>query len=401
MPEFAAAAAEVHDRLVALRHEFHAHPETGFEEKWTAARVLSELHTMPNLKIRSGLGGTGVMATLNGGKAGPCVALRADMDALPLQEENPGLPYASTQPGKMHACGHDGHMTCLLGAALVLTRLADELPGTVKFIFQPAEEGGGGGRVLVEDEGVLDNPTVDAAFALHGWPETPRGQVIAGQGPVLAATAPIDITVSGKGAHAAYPHTGSDVVLAAAHIVTALQAISSRWDPVDPVVVSVCRVDAGQTYNVLPEVCSMKGTIRAMRQGSHDSVVQRVRRVVEATAAAHGCTATVEVQPGYPALVNDPTCANLVAQVAGELLGPDAVITDPPPTMGGEDFAFFARRVPAAFYRIGMRAPDRTDYPALHSPNFDFADEIIELGVRLHCEIAWRFLSDPPLWRCG
>ncbi|MHC4610154.1 MAG: M20 metallopeptidase family protein [Planctomycetota bacterium] len=401
MPDFAVAIAEIHDRLVELRHELHAHPELAFEEKWTAARVLTELQNLPNLKIRSGLAGTGIVAILNADRPGPCIALRADMDALPLAEDNPDLPYASTQPGKMHACGHDGHTTCLVGAATVLAGVADELPGKVKFIFQPAEESGGGGHRLVERESVLDNPRVDAAFALHGWPQAKLGQIVVGQGPVLAAATAFEVTVRGQGAHAAYPHTGNDVVLTSAHIITALQSIASRWNPVDPVLVSVCHLDAGHAFNVLPELCRMKGTIRGLRQGSHDAVVERVRHIVETTAATYGCSAAVELDLGYPALVNDPTCAGLVAEVARDSFGAEAVITDPPPGMGGEDFSFYARCVPATWYRIGVWHPDVPSCPALHSPQYNFADEAVDVGVRMHCEIARRFLNDPPKWHCG
>ena len=401
MPEFAAAIDDIRDRLVALRHELHAHPELAFQEKWTAARVLTELQSLEGLKIRSGLAGTGIVATLNHDRPGPCLALRAELDALPLQERNPELPYASTQPGKMHACGHDGHMACLVGAAQVLSRLADELPGKIKLIFQPAEEMGGGGARLAELEGVLDNPRVDAAFALHGWPKVELGQVIVGRGPVLAAATPFEIMVRGAGAHAAYPHTGSDVVLASAYIITALQSVASRWDPMDPVLVSVCHLDAGQTANVLPEACRMMGTVRGLRQASHDAVAERVRRIVESTAAVHGCTASVQFLFGYPALVNDPTCADLVTEAASRLLGSEAVIQAPRPSLGAEDFAFLARRVPAALCRLGISPPGAPPCPPLHSPQYDFPDAAIDIGVGLHCQVAYRFLCDPPTWRCG
>ena len=401
MPDYAAAIAELRPHLVTLRHDLHAHPELAFEEKRTAARVLAELQPLENLKIRSGLAGTGIVALLNADHRGPCVALRADMDALPLQEDHPDLLYASTEPDRMHACGHDGHTACLVGAAQVLSGAADELPGKVKFIFQPAEESHGGGCRLVEDEGVLADPTVSAVFALHGWPDAELGQVIVGQGPILAAAAALEITVSGRGAHAAYPHEANDVVLASAQIVTALQSVASRWDPVDPVVISICHLQAGHAHNVLPERCRMRGTIRALRQGSYDALVRRVRHIVATTAHAHGCTAAVDFLPGYPALANDPTCARIVADVAADLFGADSVITDPPPSMGGEDFAFYARRVPAALFRIGVAQPDGPSCPPLHSPRFDFPDAAIDIGVRLHCEIAHRCLAEAPLWPCG
>ncbi len=394
MPDFDSAIQRLKRELVDLRHELHAHPELGFEEKWTAARLLQELEPLPGLELRSGLAKTGIEAVLNRHKLGPCVLLRADMDALPIQEDHPGLEYASTIPGKMHACGHDGHMSCLIGAAKVLTHFSEDLPGKVKFIFQPAEEGGGGGGKLVDEEGVLENPDVDAAFGLHGWPDVEVGQVMVGSGPVLAAATAFSVTLNGTGAHAAYPHTGNDVILAAAHTITALQAISSRWDPVDPVLVSVTMVQAGHTHNVLPGTCRLMGTVRGLAQESHDQVMDKVRHIVGRSASVFGCTGDVEFKPGYPALHNDAKCAAFVSRIALELLDHENVVTDPPPGMGGEDFSFFARRVPATWFRVGVKQPGQPDCPALHSPNYNFADEAIGVGVRMFCEIAHRYLHE-------
>jgi amidohydrolase len=242
---------------------------------------------------------------------------------------------------------------------------------------------------------------VDAAFALHGWPELELGRVVVGCGPVMAAATAFEVTISGRGTHAAFPHTGNDVVLAGAHTITALQSIASRWDPVDPVLVSVCALDAGHTYNVLPDRCQLKGTVRGLRQAAHDRVLEKVQQISGATAEMFGCQAELEVISGYPTLVNDPTCAELVAQAAGEMLGADSVVTDPAPVMGAEDFAFYARQVPAAWLRIGVADPDGPACPALHSTKYNFDDRAIPIGVAMLCEIAHRFLSKPPTWRCG
>jgi amidohydrolase len=220
----------------------------------------------------------------------------------------------------------------------------------------------------------------------------------------MASTTAFEVTLTGTGTHAAFPHTGTDVVVAAAHVVTALQTIASRWDPVDPVVVSICHLQAGQTYNVLPETCSLKGTVRGLRQSTHDQVLERVQAVIAETAGMFGCSTTFVPVPGYPTLVNDPTCANLVAQVASDLYGPDTVDSNPPPVMVGEDFSFYARTVPSALFCLGVgdrESAGRPGCPGLHSPNFDFPDEAIPIGVGMFCEIAQRFLAAPPSWSCG
>ncbi|HEY3243832.1 MAG TPA: M20 family metallopeptidase, partial [Phycisphaerae bacterium] len=247
------------DRLISIRHDLHAHPELAFEEKRTSAKVVEELRKLPGLKLETGLAGTGVVATLNAEKPGPCVALRADMDCLPVLEQNE-FDYVSKHPGRMHACGHDGHTTCLLGAAMVLAQHADELPGRVKFVFQPAEEGGGGGGIMVQ-QGILDD--VDAAFALHGWPEAKVGTIACGAGPSLAATAEFDVLIRGKQAHAAYPQNSRDPIVTAGHIITAVQSIVARnTSPLDAVVVSICKMEAGTAYNIIPEEARLAGTIR-------------------------------------------------------------------------------------------------------------------------------------------
>ena len=398
--DFCELARSIAGPLIELRHDLHSHPELGFAEHRTAGAVLERLGAIPNWRVRTGLGGTGLVAVLNAGHDGPCVGLRADMDALPIQEAT-GRPYASTAQGRMHACGHDGHIACLVGAAAVLSKVAADLPGKVKLIFQPAEEGGGGASKMIE-HGALDDPKVDALFGLHGWPDVPLGSIAIASGPVMAGTRSFDLIVRGKGTHAAYPHLGTDVIAAASQIVTDLQAIRSRRvDPIEPLVISICQMTAGETYNVLPEVCTMKGTIRALSGSTLESAWEQVQQLASATAAGFGADVSFHVRDAYPPLVNDARCTALVEEVGRSLLGPRQVVTDPPASMGGEDFAYYCQRVPAALFRLGLRPPDTDAYPALHNPHYDFNDDAIPIGVALHCGLAHRFLADPPSTACG
>lgn len=392
MIEFDQELRRMVPELVALRHELHRHPELAFHEQWTSRRVLDELEKISGLSIRTGVAGTGIVATLNADKPGRCVALRSDIDALPIREANT-FAHRSEHDGRMHACGHDGHMTCLIGAARLLAAHADELPGRVKFIFQPAEENDGGGRRTIED-GALRDPDADAAFAMHGWPAAGLGQVLIGSGAIFAAGTAFDLEVTGQVTHAAYPHQGTDVVLAASHIVTALQAVVARMnDPVDPCVVSVTSMHAGETYNVIPGQCHIKGTVRALRQETHDRIKEQVQRVVCQTAAAFDTTAMLSWAEAYPSLVNDSKAAGVVQSAAADVSGMNHIDPDPAPSLGREDFAIYAQTVPAAMWWLGLRPPDRESYPQLHKPDFDFPDAAIPLGVGLHCRVAERFLS--------
>ncbi|NOX57828.1 MAG: amidohydrolase [Planctomycetes bacterium] len=392
-PDFSSSLQPHLANLIAFRRDIHAHPELCYEEERTAAKVLEHLRELPALTIQERMaGGTGICATINAGKPGPCVLLRADMDALPIQELS-DLPYKSKHPGKMHACGHDGHTTALLGAAYVLTEHADSLPGSVKLCFQPAEEDGGGGRRMIDD-GVLENPKVDAAFALHGWPDIELGHVIAAPGPMLAATAPFEIDFTGCGGHAAYPHKSKDVLLAVAQFVCNAQAIRPRFvDPLKPVVVSFTQIEGGNTHNVLPDRCHLKGTIRALDSQSHTIAKRALEQFLRSTEANFGIQAKLKFLEDYPVLINDEKCAAFVAEVAEDLLGPENVVIDAPPGMGGEDFAFYAQKVPATMYRLGLRPKGANDYPNLHNPHFDFNDNALATAATMQCTIAHRFLQ--------
>ncbi len=376
--------------IIQLRHTLHQNPELGYEEHQTAARILEHLQKIPNLDIRTGLGETGIVATLNANKKGPCVALRADMDALPIEEQS-NLPYKSKTPGKMHACGHDGHTSCLVGAARVLAQCVEELAGPVKFIFQPAEEGGAGGRRLCE-EGALENPDVDAIFGLHGWPLLTQGQIGLRAGGFLASADRFEINIEGTGAHAAFPHLGIDPVLIGSHIVLALQSIVSRnTDPLDSAVVTVAQFHAGSADNVISQTAKLRGTVRALSAKVRAHLLERVLHIATQIADGLGGSAEVHIEPGYPPLFNDARATKTVETIAAETLNKDVEIVDILPVMGAEDFSYYAERVPAAFFALGLRPSNQDTYPNLHQPNFNFADGALPIGIKMHVEIARNF----------
>lgn len=380
---------------VRIRHELHMHPEIGFGERRTSALVQSEL-SRAGIPFKAGLArGTGVVAHIaSGAPAGtPAIALRADMDALPIAERT-GLPWASRIDGMMHACGHDGHTAILVGAAHALADLARSggLRHDVILLFQPAEEGGGGGRLLVE-EGCLDGriigPRVERVYGLHGWPWLPQGTVGVREGVFFAASDRFSIRVHGQGSHAAWPHEGRDPVLAAAATVVALQQVSARdRDPAEPVVVTACTFHAGTATNVIPPVAEIGGTIRTVSDETRRMVHARIRTVADATAAAHGCSAECTIDAGFPMLRNDPrACADARAALARAASGPEIEPLDRP-VMGGEDFSYYANRVPSCFLALGIRPPGQAAMPVLHADTFDFPDAAVALGIEVMVELA-------------
>lgn len=380
--------------LTALRHALHACPELAYHEHETAGRIAARLEAIPGMRVTRGVGGTGVVGLLGADRPGPCVALRADMDALPITECS-GLPYASRNPGCMHACGHDGHITCLVGAAIVLAAHAAALPGPVKFIFQPAEESGGG-ALKMRDAGVLEDPPVQAIFALHDWPWLPLGQIGLRSGPCFASTDALDIVLEGLGGHAAMPHQTDDLILAGAHVVTALQSIVARQiAPTEALVISIATFQGGTARNVMPATVRLSGTMRALNENVRRLARERIRRVVNRTAAAFGIRARTRVAPGYPMMVNHAAAVAHVTRVAQQEPMVEDVITDLPPTLGGEDFAYFAEAVPAALWCLGI-GQSGTPVVGLHHPRFDFNDAALPLGVKLHCLTALNFNRFPP-----
>jgi hippurate hydrolase len=367
--------AAFHDEMTAWRRDLHAHPEIAFQEHRTADYVAGKLAQF-GIPIDRGLAGTGVVGTIKRGE-GPVIGLRADMDALPVHEAN-GFGHKSQHQGMMHACGHDGHTTMLLGAARYLAE-AGRFKGTVHLIFQPAEEGEGGGRKMIE-EGLFKKFPVQEVYGMHNWPGTPVGSFAVRAGPMMAATDKFEIVVTGKGGHAAMPHTVIDPVVAAANIVTALQQIASRnTHPVDSAVVSVTQIHAGEAWNVVPEQVLLRGTGRAFKPAVRDMVERRIGEIASGIAAAHGATTTYMYMRGYPPTVNHERETEIAARAAASVVGDANVDRNPMPTMGGEDFAYMLEQKPGSYIFIGNGPSDGGRL--LHSPHYDFNDEILPIGA--------------------
>ena len=381
----------IRDWIVERRRTLHRHPELMYQEVRTSQLVRDTLDEL-GISYKYPLAETGVVATLGNGN-GPCVALRADMDALPIHEEA-DVSFRSEVDGKMHACGHDCHTSMLLGAARLLKEMEADIQGTVKLLFQPAEEGGAGGRRM-RDEGALESPRVDRIFGLHVWPTIPTGTVGAREGVFLAAAGSLKITVHGVGGHAAMPNLGVDPVVTAAKVVTELQTIVSReTDPLDSAVISITTLRAGEAYNVIPESVTMTGTIRALTMPTLKQLQQRVEQVTTHIASANRCTAEVEF-PGhdYPPTLNDGDCWRLAQQLGADLLGESAV-QHLPPVMGGEDFAFYTEEVPGCFVGLGVRNEEQGASYYVHHPKFKVDEDALPLGTALHVGFALRSLKE-------
>jgi len=389
------------DDATRLRRDLHAHPELKFQEERTSAVVREHLDRL-GIEHATGVGGEtpgtgfGVVAHLPAteGEPGPCVALRADMDALPI-EERTGAEYASTNPGVMHACGHDGHTTILLTAARILAQ-TPERPNPVTLVFQPAEEGGAGADKLIRDglmDGSIVGDPIDRMYGLHGWPDETLGTVATRPGPLLAAADMFKMTIRGVQTHAAYPHAGRDPVLAGAAIVQAAQSIVSRsTKPTDAAVVSITRFHAGTAHNIIPERAELAGTIRSLSEDQRLFNRERFGEIATHTAKALGCDADLEWIPGYPVTMNDPGEAQRVLDAAGSCQRVLRTALVESPTLGGEDFAFYAARVPACFAFIGLNPDPGTPYPGLHTPGFDFNDDALGIGIEMMCRLA---LAEP------
>lgn len=372
------------ERIVALRRDIHREPELGFDTEKTAEKVVAALDGLP-LDIKTGVAGNGVVATLEGEEEGPTVGLRADMDALPIHEET-SLPFASETDGKMHACGHDGHTSMLVGAAHALSGMRDRLHGTVKFIFQPAEEGGGGGKVMVE-EGVTEG--MNSIFALHLWPGLPLGTASTKAGPVMAAADAFEMEVKGTGGHGAMPHQTADAIVMAAQIVTALQTIVSREaDPVEPAVLTVGEIGAGTAFNIIPGSARIAGTVRTMNQDLREMMPERIEELARGVARGMRGDIDLNYKFSYPVTRNDPEAASLALNVAGELLGEDSVVEAENPSMAGEDFAFMLEEVPGAYVWLGVG-----DVSGLHTPEFAFDEDVLPRGAALLTALALESLS--------
>ena len=374
--------------LATLRKDIHAHPELAFAEHRTAELVATRLEAL-GIETHRGIGRTGVVGVLRAGSSARSIGLRADMDALPMQERNT-FPHHSRIPGRMHACGHDGHTTMLLGAATHLAKHRD-FDGTVHLIFQPAEEGDGGGREMIED-GLLERFPMESVYGMHNWPGLPAGSFAVHDGPVMACADRFDIEIRGHGAHAAMPHLGVDPVAAGAALVQALQTVSSRTiDPTDAVVVSVTQFHAGEAYNVIPDRAILAGTVRAFVPEVRERVEETMQRICAGVGAAFGANVNFEYRRGYPPTINSPKEAALCAEVAAEVAGSAMLRTDMKPSMGAEDFSYFLQERPGAYVWIGNGAGEGGCM--LHNPNYDFNDDIASVGVAYWVRLVARLLA--------
>jgi len=373
------------ERISALRRDIHREPELGFDTEKTARKVLDALDGLP-LEIQTGVAQNGIVATLQGEGDGPVVGLRADMDALPITEET-DLPFVSEVEGKMHACGHDGHTSMLVGAAHALSGMRDRLNGTVKFFFQPAEEGGGGGRVMVE-EGAADG--LDSIFALHLWPGLPFGTVATKAGPIMAAADAFEMEVRGTGGHGAMPHLSADAVVIAAHVVTALQTVVSREvDPVEPAVLTVGEIGAGTAFNIIPERARLGGTVRTLNEGLRKKMPGRIEAIAQGVARGMRADAHLDYTFSYPVTRNDAEAAGRALKTAGDLFGEESVLELANPSMGAEDFAYFLEKIPGAFVWLGVGE----DVSGLHTPQFAFDEKVLARGAALLAALALNRLT--------
>jgi hippurate hydrolase len=368
--------ADLHDEITAWRRDLHAHPELQYDVHRTAASVAEKLNAFGCDEVVTGIGRTGVVGVIHGRKGGAAktIGLRADMDALPIEEAT-GLSYKSTVPGKMHACGHDGHTAMLLGAARYLAETRN-FAGSAVVIFQPAEEGGAGAKAMLDD-GMMERFGIGEVYGMHNYPGMPVGRFGIRAGPMMAAADSVTIDIEGVGSHAARPHLGIDTVLVAAQIINAIQSIVSRnVDPLKSAVVSITMVRASNTDNVIPQTVQLRGTARSLEAGVRDLLEQRLHQVVEGTAAAFGAKAKLSYRRGYPVLVNHERQTDFAASVASEIVGSSQVDTTLPPMMGAEDFSFMLNARPGAFIWVG-----NGESAGLHHPAYNFNDDVIPLGT--------------------
>lgn len=367
------------EEAIGWRHYLHQNPELGFEE-YNTSKLVTEVLTNLGIKVHTGLAKTGVVGVLKKGKGTRSIGIRADMDALPIQELG-SVSHVSGQAGKMHACGHDGHTAILLGAATYLAKHGN-FDGTVYFIFQPAEENLGGGVAMVED-GLFEQFTIDEIYGLHNWPGRPLGDICVNDGSMMASFDIFDITLQGVGTHAAMPEYGRDPILAAAGLITAVQSIVSREiASLKSAVLSITQIQGGDTYNIIPEYVTLKGTVRSLDEETRLMVKGRLLEYVEKLPALYGVKGSIDYQERYPATVNDSECAAHVRRVASEVFGEDKVMENVPPTMASEDFSVMLNAKKGAYVWLGVDEPNRPSAP-LHNPYYDFNDNAIAIGIKL------------------
>ncbi|CUS76480.1 M20 metallopeptidase family protein [Candidatus Kryptobacter tengchongensis] len=382
-------AEKIFPKIVSIRRKIHQYPELAFEEYRTSKLVAQTLKSL-GLKVETGIAKTGVIGVLEGVKKGRVVALRADMDALPLQEQT-NLPFASKIPGKMHACGHDAHTAMLLGSAMILKQFQNQLNGTVKFIFQPSEEKNPGGANQMIKEGVLNNPKVDYIFGLHVRPDAEAGTIFLKDGHLMASSDEIYIKIKGRGGHGARPHFTIDPVIIASEIVLAIQKITSRFfDPIEPRVLTIASIHAGTATNIIPDEATISGTLRTMNEEWRKKAWKMIEQIVKGITLTYGAGYELKISRGYPVLINDPEMTEFAKQKAIELLGKDKVF-EAKPVMGAEDFAYYLQKVPGCFIWLG--AGDKNSKHDIHSSKFTINEEAMKYGSSLLTYLAISILS--------
>jgi amidohydrolase len=382
--------AQMKDWLVEIRRTIHMHPELAFEEIETS-KLASEWLERFGLEVTKGMAKTGVVGVLKGKGPGKTVAIRADMDALPMDEVNP-VPYASKIKGKMHACGHDAHVTILLGVAKYFSSIKDQVKGNIKWIFQPAEEGGGGGRVMVE-EGVLEKPKVDAIFGAHVFPMLPMGKVGIYEREGLASADRFTIKIIGKGGHAATPHLTKDPILAAGHLIPQIHAIVSRnINPLDSGVITIGKIQGGTAFNIIPDEVELLGTVRSLNTLVREELKSRIEKAVQGVVHSFDMDYRFDFEYGYPVLINDPEMSRLVALACSKGIG-EGNVEIQKPSMGAEDFAYYLDKVPGSYFRLGIRNEKKGIVHPYHSSLFDIDEEVLPFGVEMFVRIVNQYLG--------
>lgn len=379
-------------KMVKLRREFHQYPELAFSEFKTSERVAKELKKL-RIPVKTGIAKTGLVGVLTGRRTGKTVALRADMDALPIEEQT-DFPCKSKNKGVMHACGHDVHMACAIGAAIILSQLKDELNGNVKFIFQPSEEVLPGGAKPMIRAGVLKNPNVSGIFGLHCEPGIPVGKIGVKDGPLMAQVDDFDITISGSSGHGARPHQGVDAIVVASQVIQALQTIPSRRiDPVEPVVISVGKIEGGTARNIICDRVTLKCTARSLSKEVARKIPVLLKTIISGVTKSAGASFELTYSPGYPVLMNHPAATDLARGTVAGMFGRQALFEIKKPEMGAEDFAYFLQKVPGTFLRLGIRSPKKGAIYPWHHPKFTVDEDVIKIGTAVLAGVALDFLN--------
>jgi len=392
--EIRPAVAEMHEEMIRVRRDLHRHPEVGFEERRTAGIVAQTLRDLGGIDVTEEVAKTGVVGLIRGGRPGPTILVRADMDALPLQEEN-ATEYVSTTPCVMHACGHDAHVSMGLAVARYFSARREGLGGNVKMVFQPAEEGPGGAKPMI-DAGVMQGPDVDLALGLHVWNEMPVGHVGVQDGAMMASADHFTLTITGRGGHGAQPHRTVDPIVTAAHVVTALQSIKSRRvDPFDSAVVTVGAIHGGKAHNIIPERVELNGTVRSLSSSLRDELPRHLEQIVRGVCGAFGATYELDYKFGYPVTENHAEVAEMVRGCARRVVGGQGRIVGAR-TMGGEDMSYFLREVPGCFFFVGSANPEKGLVHPHHSPRFDIDEDVLLVGAEVMVSAVEEALARTP-----